>query len=407
MRLLASLCLTSGLLFVPIVSLAMGGGPVENQYLYCDRIDYGQGDTLNPIQVDPHSVKDCSVPVGEAVVTNPSTSAVWRYWHDQQEVQSTDQLQNGDYCEGSYLAGPTFVRQGDLWQVSWKDPANVVHEGYAPVQPQTIEGRKHLLGQVPGHLDAVAPFLGFNLVQIQMRYLGQWQTRSGQGQCVGNWRPGRQVHREPQGYGSDDANPEVQLTPYVPAPPGGPVTVVPREPIQRILRDPGTLSAGQIAMAPRADRGLVNLDQHAWIEGATVQSQSVWEIVRDSLPDPTGRGLRYQYYVTVGLSGVDWTWGDGSGTSWWQDLGEPGPTGRNPTHRYTTLSARLGTGPAVNGTASYLVQAVEHYTVDVVAVWFDGRGNRRQDLGDLGLGFDQSPPPVGLYVGQLEGVPFG
>lgn len=385
---------------------AIGGGTGQGQNGSCDKIDYEFDSWSQPRYVKPDDSHTCGVPVGAATVTNPSTPVTWEY---SREINSLQDLQEGDHCTGRYRAGPTYVKQNDrYWTVSWNDPADVIHTTFA--SDSGISDAKHPASTLmqegrPKYLQPTGPYVGFNLVQVPMAFRGTWHIENGQRQCQGKWEAEHDAERKPEGGWGGEHDPGVVLTSYVPDPPGGPIGAVPREPIRRILRDPLTLSPGQIAVAPRADRGLVNLAQHAWIEGATVQEQSVWEMVASSAPDATGRALRYQYYITVGLSGVEWKWGDGSGTDWWPDLGEPGPAGRNATHKYTVISARGGTGPSVNGVASYLVEAVEHYTVDVVAVWFDGRGTRRQDLGDLGLSFDQSPASLGVYVGQVEGVP--
>jgi hypothetical protein len=395
--------------FAPHNAWAIGAGPpIPLPDVSCDRIDYEYRSWDQPAPVKsgiyPFVDRTCAVPVGGQVVTNPSTPITWEY---SRQINSLQDLREGDDCTGRYLSGPTYVKQNDsVWSVWWKDPANVLHTTFAsdsgltdPKRPKLTllqEGR-------PKYLEPTGPWVGFNLIQIPMVYWGRWHIVNDQGQCLApRWEPEHDLVVKAE---NSELDPAVVLTGYVPDPPGGPIGSVPREPIRRILRDPLTLSPGQIAVAPMADRGLVNLAQHAWIEGATVQEQSVWEMVASSAPDATGRALRYQYYITVGLSGVEWKWGDGSGTDWWPDLGEPGSAGRNATHKYTVISARGGAGPAVNGAASYLVEAVEHYTVDVVAVWFDGRGTRRQDLGDLGLSFDQSPASLGVYVGQVEGVP--
>jgi hypothetical protein len=390
------LCLGFMLSAETMTVFAIAQGPGQGGRFSCDKIDVGVGSPGFPIKVDPGSERDCSPPVGEATVTNPSTDIQWSFQRAGQPI-SADQVQKGDTCEGHYLAGPTFVKRGDFWHVQWKDPLGDAHELVIWVNPPP--------GGEGKFLSEIGSLVGFNIVQVPMKLGGEWKVDGGQGHCDGKWEPELPRWTHPEGGNSGQIDPRVELTPYVPNPPGGPMAVVPKPTIQQLLRNPTAVNPGQIAMAPKADQGLVNLDQHMWIEGATVHEQTTWRLVADSLPDATGRGLRYQYYVTVGLSGVDWTLGDSSGSQWWPDTGEPGPSGHNPTHRYSEISAKGGAGPPVNGSPSYLVQALEHYTVDVTAIWFDGRATRQQDLGDLGLSFATSPPSVGLYVGQVQGVP--
>ena len=364
----------------------------------CDKVVYESlPNTLAGAVVLPKTEVDCSLPVGLATVTNPTTPIQLHY--------AQDPPQAGGDCSFDYDAGPTFTRQSPgIWEAGWTDPdGKFYRDGAGNGDLPNRLSRTYQAPPPGGHIESVAPLLGFNLVQVPMQEWGRVEVQGGQVRCRpwDMWRPQCSLNLISDG---PSQNACVKLTPYVPTPPGGPEAVVPRAQIRALLQNPGRLDPGRIQLAPTADRGLVNLPQHAWIEGATVQQPGTWEFAADSLPDATGRGLRYQYLVTVGLSGVDWSWGDGAG-DWWPDLGEVGADGHNPTHSYRVISARGGGGPVVRGSATYTVQAVEHYTVDVMAVWFDGRGSRSQDLGDLGLSLDGAPPPAALYVGQLEGVP--
>jgi hypothetical protein len=385
---------------------ADGWGHADQQKFACDHINNDQTDPEESSNItDPKQPKDCSVPVGEGTVTNPSTQVVWTYSRQGRELPFS-QVQPGDQCEGQYLAGPSFSKSGNGWDVSWEDPAKVLHQDFVladpgPPLPQNQPG--WAMSAVPGYLQSVGPLLGYNTVQIPMKLNGEWAVEGNQGWCGGQWNPQEVLWHVEGGY--HESNPKVVLTPYVPSPPGGPSGSLPRAQIQQLLGDRNQINPGQIETAPQPDEGLVNLPEHCWIEGATVTAQTLWRLERNSPPDATGRGLRYAYYVAVGLGGASWSWGDGGPGAWWPGVGGKGANAPNPTHNYSQISAKAGSGPEVNREASYLVEAQEQYQVGVQALWFDGRASRQQNLGDLGLNFTLAPNPVGVHVGQLQGVP--
>jgi hypothetical protein len=399
-------CLTAMLILNIDAANAFDGTSGQGQKFTCDHINNEQTDPEESSNItDPKQPKDCSVPVGEGTVTNPSTQVVWTYSRQGRAIPFS-QFQAGDLCQGQYLVGPTFSKSGDGWDVAWQDPAKVLHQDFVladPGSPLPTGQPGWEMSAVPGYLQSVGPLLGYNTVQIAMKLDGEWAVEANQGSCGGQWNPKDVLWHVQGGY--HESNPKVVLTPYVPNPPGGPSGSLPKAQIQQLLGDRNQINPGQIETAPQPDEGLVNLPEHCWIEGATVSSRSLWRLERDSPPDATGRGLRYAYYVTVGLGGASWSWGDGRPDGWWPGLGGKGANAQNPTHNYSQISAKAGAGPEVKGAASYLVKADEQYQVGVQALWFDGRASQQQNLGDLGLDFTLAPSPVGLHVGQLQGVP--
>jgi hypothetical protein len=166
---------------------------------------------------------------------------------------------------------------------------------------------------------------------------------------------------------------------------------------------------GQITSLPaQPNPALVNSPACFFINGADIDGQDVnqpatFELVLLGPADATGRQVYYVFRVDLALTGVTWTFGDGSGAT--EPLPQPclGVSGAplQFAHRYLRYSPADG----------FPVGATETFSVHVTEYWYDsdGQPNPPLDLGDL-QPIVTNPGPVPQFrkvVLQEEGVPVG
>jgi hypothetical protein len=166
---------------------------------------------------------------------------------------------------------------------------------------------------------------------------------------------------------------------------------------------------GQITSLPAQPfPALVNSPACFFINGADIDGQDVnqpatFELVLLGPADGTGRRVYYVFRVDLQLTGVEWSFGDGSGATESLPPACVGVSGAplQFAHRYLRYSPTDG----------FPVTATETFSIHVTEYWYDsfGQPNPPLDLGDLQPIVIQ-PGPAPLFrklVVQEEGVPVG
>jgi hypothetical protein len=259
------------------------------------------------------------------------------------------------------------------------------------------------------YLSQVAPQLGDHNITVEYdKDNGRWKYRvTGQtdtGYCDGPWTFGCATVYRPEGFGTIFTDPCATRTFRQPLPPDCVVQCLNQERpflIDQVRQIEAVTRAGLVKTSPGSDRGLVNLPDCSWIEGADGTVYRQWTIRLVGPGDPSGRALVYQYVVTIGPQGVLWDYND-PGQPGWQlgDFGQAWTAGglcTNP-HTYRRISDW-------NSDQRAHITAREDFGVSVTAIWFDGVSYHSRDLGDLGLNFSLYPTGENQFVGQVEGIP--
>lgn len=165
---------------------------------------------------------------------------------------------------------------------------------------------------------------------------------------------------------------------------------------------------GQITSLPaQPNPALVNSPACFFIDGADIDGGNVnqpatFEMVLLGPADGTGRRVYHVFRIEIALSGVRWSFGDGSGDT----EGLPGAcigVSNAPlqfAHRYLRYSPADG----------FPVTATETFTIHVTEFWIDSNGQPNAPAGADLAPVDVNPGPVPLFrkiVVQEEGVPVG
>jgi hypothetical protein len=281
------------------------------------------------------------------------------------------------------------------WRASLRGPDNTVLE--AVTADYVFEGQ-HV------YLSDVGDIIGNHWITVKYAKDGRWTTNADnpRGFCDGAWRlPCRRIFR-PEGLGSTIYDPCAERIQVPVRAPDCVVDCLPRTQIYDFVGQAiAQTRAGTVRTAPGNDRGLVNLPDCGWIEGAngTVQRQFVFAVAGP--PDPSGRSVRYQYVVTVGPLAVQWNYDDPDQPGFQPgDFGQAWTTGglcTNP-HRYRRISDW-------NPNQRAHITVRQTYGAWVNVVWYDGATPRQREVGELEQTFTIWATPSDQFVGQVEGIP--
>ena len=252
----------------------------------------------------------------------------------------------------------------------------------------------------PGLLSGAQAGLYTNLVYATYEeHGGTWNGSSCTG---GGWSQCGHTIR-PEGLGSSMFDPCVNTTSYAPNPPD--CTGACQQPVVDLIRSfNGHFVAGHVqtwpqpAPPPRVG-AVVNLPVQYyipdWSFNGTQQQLRRWAIVLIGPPDDLGRSRVFTYLVSVGIQGIDWDFGDGTGahfsdaTGFSQNVYPPNGTS-TVNHPYTRIS----------DPNPYHVTVTETWGIRVDEYWIGGH----TEVTNL----ERTFPVIAssdLSVGQVEPIP--
>jgi hypothetical protein len=157
-----------------------------------------------------------------------------------------------------------------------------------------------------------------------------------------------------------------------------------------------TTHPATIGTTPPATQGLVNLPQCFWLDG--LQPDQYATATLPGGADPTGRSIYYQLYLQATLAQVAWDFGDGG--SGHQVTPPPAACGNHPqqvAYDYVRISG---------ADTRFQVYAHQDWHVSSTLYYVDSGGVEPPVQIPVGQPVQQVVSgPIGVYIGQLEGVP--
>jgi hypothetical protein len=295
----------------------------------------------------------------------------------------------------------TFYSPVNLSQITPNGTRNATWQG--PPGPVVSASTNHAVlsidSQNQGSLSGAQALLYTNLVDA---IYVQHGTGNGSA-CVGPWSQCGHTIR-PEGLGTSVFDPCVNLTSYAPNPPD--CTGACEQPVADLISTQvnGHFFAGHVQTWPQPAQPpkvgpVVNLPVQFyvpdWSFNDTQQALRRWEVILIGPPDDLGRSRVFTYLVTVGLQGIDWDFGDGTGahfadaSGFGQNVFPPNGTS-SVNHPYTRIS----------DPNPYHVTVTETWGVRVDKYWIGGHS----EMTNLERTFPVMSS-ADMAVGQVEPVP--
>jgi hypothetical protein len=362
---------------------------------------------------------------GDAVATPPNRCSAIdssiatvqvREVHAQQDVRVTCPVDQAFFPNhsGPSHQGPVEMTVGDSCAVSWNSDVRISQvepdgqrvarwddpPGPEPVAHFSADDNVDRLStsELAGSsLSAAQADLRDELVYVLFSRQGRWDGA----RCAGgDWTV---CHSRGPGEGS--RGPDVCLVrlPYVDSPPD--CSGACEDPVVQLAARlneaavAGTIKRYPPPASPSNVGPIVNLPVQFFIPDWSLngrrQAEDSWLVTLIGPPDGLGRSRAYRYVVTLGLTGVDWDFGDGQSAHFGDSAGfgrdvRP-PAGSSPVAHAYSRTSRDG---------RFHVTAEETWAIRVDRYWLGGHA----ELGRLERQF-QIRTATDVEVGQVEAVP--